>query len=389
MHLTELLTASLCAVTIAACGDANGTPSNLPPGDPAIGLERVATGLSFPLYLTAPPNDARLFIVEKGGRIRIIQGGAVAAEPFLDISSRVSSGSEQGLLGLAFYPDFATSGRFVVNYTDRDGNTVIATFRAAPGAARADASTESVLLQVDQPYSNHNGGQVAFGPDGFLYVGLGDGGSGGDPAGRGQNAGDLLGSLLRLDVRGPTGYTIPSDNPFRGVAGARGEIWSTGLRNPWRFSFDRALGDLYIADVGQNSREEIDVVPAAGGVGAGRGANFGWNIMEGNECYRATTCNRSGLVLPAADYSHSDGCSVSGGYVYRGSAVPALQGHYFYSDFCHGWVRSFRYDNGAASDQREWAELKPGGNVPSFGEDANGELYIFDAGGSVYRIVAR
>lgn len=389
MHLTELLTASLCALAIAACGEANGTPSDLPPGDPAIGLERVATGLSFPLYLTAPPNDARLFVVEKGGRIRVIQGGAVAAEPFLDISSRVSSGSEQGLLGLAFYPDFATSGRFVVNYTDRDGNTVIATFRAAPGAARADASTESVLLQVEQPYSNHNGGQVAFGPDGFLYVGLGDGGSGGDPAGRGQNAGDLLGSLLRLDVRGPTGYTIPSDNPFRGVAGARGEIWSTGLRNPWRFSFDRTLGDLYIADVGQNSREEIDVVPAAGGVGAGRGANFGWNIMEGSECYRATTCNRSGLVLPAADYSHADGCSVSGGYVYRGSAVPALQGHYFYSDFCQGWVRSFRYENGAASDQREWEVLKPGGNVPSFGEDANGELYILDASGSVYRIVAR
>lgn len=376
------------SLSLAACSSGNGAPSDGPPADTSgLALQQVAAGLSFPLYLTAPPGDERLFIVERGGRIRIVENGALRPSPFLDISALVSGGSEQGLLGLAFHPDYASNGRFFVDYTDTNGDTRIAEYHVSGDANVADPASAHILLAVEQPYSNHNGGQLAFGPDGHLYVAMGDGGSGGDPQGHGQDPGDLLGSLLRLDVSADTGYAIPSDNPWADSSGARGELWNIGLRNPWRFSFDRGTGDLYIADVGQGEIEEVDVSPRA--TGGGRGANYGWNIMEGDACYASGSCDRSGLVLPATQYSHAHGCSVTGGYVYRGDDIPSLQGTYFYSDFCSGWVRSFRYENGAATEPRGWPSLAPGGSVPSFGEDARGELYVMSADGGVYRVVSR
>ncbi len=367
------------------CGD-EMPPTPIPPAEDGVALELVVSGLTFPLGLSAPPGDPRLFVVEKDGTIRIVRDGALVAEPFLDVSAKISRGSEQGLLGLAFHPEFAANGRFFVNYTDVDGRTRIAAYRASAEPDRADPASEEILLTIEQPFSNHNGGGLAFGPDGFLYIGMGDGGSGGDPLGNGQDRGDLLGSLLRIDVSAASGYTIPPGNPFVGEQGARGELWDLGLRNPWRFSFDRATGDLYIADVGQSEREEIDVATSAGG--GGRGLNYGWNTMEGSVCYGGGTCDRTGLVVPVVEYAHDQGCSVTGGYVYRGAAVPAIAGHYFYADYCQGWVRSFRYQNGVAIEAREWSSLEPGGPVASFGEDSSGELYILDAGGSVYRLVA-
>ena len=374
-------------LSAGACGADGGPLSQPPDGTVPVRLEPVATGLAFPLYLTAPPEDThRLFVVEKSGAIRIIEDGTLLGTPFLDLAGRVSAGAEQGLLGLAFSPDYAQSGRFVVHYTDTGGNTVVSSLRVSSGNPDvADPASETVLLTAEQPFSNHNGGQIAFGPDGMLYVGLGDGGSGGDPGGRGQSLADLLGSILRVDVGTGTGYTIPADNPFAGRTDARGELWNSGLRNPWRFSFDRATGDLYIADVGQNAWEEVDVAPAAGG--GGRGANYGWNRMEGAHCFGAASCDRTGLTLPVLEYGHDEGCSITGGYVYRGAAIPALQGHYFYADYCDGWVRSFRYENGRVVDAAQWPTLAPGGAVPSFGQDAAGELYVLSAAGGVFRVV--
>lgn len=381
LHTSPFIGAGL-AVVLAACSSTNGAP---PDSTDGVALALVAEELSFPLYLTSPPGDSRLFILEKGGRIRIVRNDSLLPEPFLDISSQVSNGSEQGLLGLAFHPDYAANGRLFIDYTDTDGDTRIVEYHVGADPEHADAASARILLTIAQPYSNHNGGQVAFGPDGYLYIGMGDGGSGGDPQGHGQDPGDLLGSILRIDVNGAAPYAVPPDNPWADSAGARGEIWDIGLRNPWRFSFDRATGDLYIADVGQSAQEEVDVSTSASG--SGRGVNYGWNRMEGRSCFGSGSCDRSGLALPVVQYTHADGCSISGGYVYRGSAIPALQGHYFYADFCQGWVRSFRLENGVAADQRAWPELAPGGNVPSFGEDAAGELYVISADGSVYRIV--
>lgn len=339
----------------------------------------VATGLTNPLYLTAPTGDPRLFVVEQPGRIRIVANGSLLATPFLDITDRVLAGGERGLLSIAFHPEYATNGYFFVDYTDLSGDTRVERYRVSADPNLADQTSAKLILFVDQPYSNHNGGLVLFGPDGMLYVGLGDGGSGGDPQGNGQNRGVLLGKLLRLDVDGGDPYAIPADNPFVGVSGARGEIWAYGLRNPWRFTFGREAGMLYIADVGQNRREEVNVAPAGAG-----GLNYGWNVMEGDECYGASACDPSGLTLPVLAYGHSDGCSITGGYVYRGQAIPALQGHYFYSDYCGGWVKSFRYDGGAVVDRRDWG-LELGG-VLSFGEDSAGELYVLSANGNVYRL---
>jgi glucose/arabinose dehydrogenase len=341
--------------------------------------------LSSPLYLTAPPADARLFIVEKTGGIRIVKEGLLLEAPFLDLSTKVSAGSEQGLLGLAFDPEYATNGRFVVHYTDLAGNTVLSRLQVSADPDRAEPASEQVILTVAQPAANHNGGQVAFGPDGFLYLGLGDGGPGGDPQGRGQDLSDLLGSILRIDVRAGDPYTVPADNPFVGNPEARAEIWSYGLRNPWRFSFDRANGDLYIADVGESQREEVDVSTAADG--GGRAANYGWSVMEGSRCFRGPACDQTGLTLPLLEYTHQEGCSITGGYVYRGSAIPSLQGHYFYADLCGGWVRSFRDAGGTVADEASWPSLSPGGPVLSFGEDSAGELYILQAGGGVFKIV--
>ncbi|MGE5687729.1 MAG: PQQ-dependent sugar dehydrogenase, partial [Gemmatimonadota bacterium] len=371
-------------------GPSGGNP--LPPGNLPLTLATVATGLDFPLDLTAPPNDPRLFVVEKTGRIRVIEDGAVLPAPFLDLHDRVSGGPEQGLLGLAFDPAYSTNGRFVVNYTDLNGDTRISAFRVSADPDVADVSTETVLLAVPQPFPNHNGGGLAFGPDGYLYAGLGDGGGGGDPNGNGQSLATLLGKLLRIDLNGGTPYAVPPDNPFAAAAGpaTRGEIWSYGLRNPWRFSFDRLTHDLYIGDVGQDAHEEIDVAPAPGG-GGGGGLNFGWNRMEGAHCYPPTAgdaCDRAGLTLPVVDYDHGQGCSVTGGYVYRGAAIPDLQGVYLYGDYCQGFVRSFRFAGGQATDQHDWQALRPGGNVTSFGEDAAGEVYVLTAQGGVYRIVS-
>ena len=382
--LAVVLVALLAA---AACGSGGATAP--PEGTVPVGLQEVASGLSFPVYLTAPPGDAsRLFIVEKTGAIRIVKAGALLATPFLDLTGRVGTASEQGLLCLAFDPGYATNGRFVVHYTDVSGNTVVSAFRVATDDPdRADPTSESVLLTVQQPAPNHNGGQILFGSDGMLYVGLGDGGGSGDPEGTGQSLTDLLGDILRLDVSAGAGYTVPPDNPFAGRTDARPELWSIGLRNPWRFTFDPATGDLYVADVGESAWEEVDVVTAA--QGAGRGANFGWSAMEGRHCFGGGGCDPSRYTLPVLEYAHSDGCSVIGGFVYRGAAIPALQGHYFYADYCSGWVRSFRLQDGSAVESQQWPTLAPGGAVPGFGQDAAGELYVLSAEGRVFRIVPR
>ena len=386
MRLARLLTCSGLSLgsSFSASACSEDTLSGPPAGTGARLLE-VAAGLSVPLYLTAPPGDARLFIVEKTGGIRIVREQVLLEQPFLDLSAQVSTGSEQGLLGLAFDPDYAANGRFLVHYTDLAGNTVLSRFQVSADPDQADAASEQVILTVPQPFSNHNGGQIAFGPDGFLYLGLGDGGSGGDPDNRGQDLSDLLGSILRINVRSVDPYNIPADNPFVGQLNARGEVWSYGLRNPWRFSFDRANGDLYIADVGQSQWEEINVSTTVEGLG--RGVNYGWSIMEGSHCFRGPGCDQSGLALPVFEYSHSQGCSVTGGYVYRGPAIPPLQGHYFYADYCQGWVRSFRFVDGQVADETSWPSLTPGGSVVSFGEDAAGELYVLEAEGRVSRII--
>jgi len=373
----------IVALAASGCGSQfdNETPDP-PDGTEPVALQVVASGLIFPLYLTAPDGDIRLFIVEKGGTIRVVKGGTLLPLPFLDISAQVSTGSEQGLLGLAFHSQYAANGRFVVHYTDAAGDTQVSGFRVSDNPDVADAASEVSILRDDQPFPNHNGGQVLFGPDGYLYVMLGDGGSADDPGGRGQSLADLLGSILRIDPLDGGGYAVPPDNPFLSTTGARPEIWSYGLRNPWRVAFDPATNDLYIADVGQTRWEEVNVPD-----GAGRGLNFGWNIMEGPECLQGSSCDQDGLELPVLSYGRSEGCSITGGFVYRGAAIPALQGHYFYSDFCQGWVRSFRLENGSAVDQFQWPTLAPGGNVPSFGRDAAGELYVMSTDGVVFKIV--
>lgn len=378
-----LLTSFL--LTVAGCegSDRLDGPGNSGTATPALDL--VATGLSSVVYLTAAPGDtARLFVVEQTGRIRIIRHDTLLSTPFLDIADSVTAGGERGLLSMAFHPRYAENGFFFVDYTDTDGDTRVVRYQVSADPQVADPQTATTVLVQNQPFANHNGGLVAFGPDGFLYVGLGDGGSGGDPQGHGQNLETLLGSILRIDVDGAAPYVVPRDNPFAGRQDARGEIWVHGLRNPWRFSFDRASGDLYIADVGQRAREEVNVQPAS----SGGGENYGWNVMEGTTCFDAATCDQTGLTLPVLDYTHADGCSVTGGYVYRGSVLPSLTGHYFYADYCAGWVRSLRYQGGAATDRRDWTgTLNPGPNVTSFGEDARGELYILTQGGQVFRIV--
>lgn len=346
-----------------------------------LALEPVASGLADPLYLTAPPSDPRLFIVEQAGRIRIVENGRLLSLPFLDVRDRVRSGGEQGLLSMAFHPAYSANGSFYVNYTDLNGDTRIERYQVSGDPNVADPTSAKLMLAVAQPYANHNGGHILFGPDGMLYIGMGDGGSGGDPHGYGQSLATLLGKLLRIDVDGGDPYAIPPDNPFAAAAGTRGEIWAYGLRNPWRIAFDRAAGLLYVADVGQNLWEEVSVVPASRG-----GLNYGWNIMEGAHCYTDPGCASVGLVLPALDYGHADGCSITGGVVYRGSRSPALAGHYFYSDYCRGWLKSFTYADGRVAGRRTW-DVAGLGNVLSFGEDAAGEVYVLSANGNVWRLV--
>ncbi len=357
-------------------------------GQPTLTTTLFARGLSSPLDFQVPAGDRnRAFVVEQGGRIRIVRGGAVVGTPFLDVSSKISTGGERGLLGLAFHPQYASNGRFYVNYTDRSGDTHISEFRASPPAADAvDPATERELLFVRQPFANHNGGGLAFGNDGMLYAGLGDGGNAGDPQGNGQNLSTPLGKLLRMNVDAGTPFAVPSDNPFVARAGAFPAIWAYGLRNPWRFAFDRETGDLFLADVGQNAVEEVDfaAAPRRGG------ENYGWNIMEGTRCFQpASGCNQAGLTLPVLDYTHSEGCSITGGVVYRGCRLPGYAGTYFYSDYCTAFIRSFRMQGGQAVDRRDWtAALGRGLNAPtSFGRDDEGEVYIVDQDGEVYKVV--
>jgi hypothetical protein len=350
---------------------------------PPPGLRLITSDLSQPVFLTVAPGDpTRLFVVEKTGAVRIVRNDTLLTAPFVDVGTLVSSGGEQGLLSIAFHPDYATNGYVYLSYTDTADSSKVMRYQAST-PERLDPTSAVRILAVAQPYSNHNGGLIAFGPDGMLYMGLGDGGSGGDPQGNGQNTATLLGAILRVDVDGAAPYAIPSDNPLVGQGGARGEIWVYGLRNPWRFSFDRSTGALYIGDVGQGAREEVDVQPP----GSAGGENYGWNVMEGSTCYDADTCQTQGLVLPVTEYTHNEGCSITGGYVYRGTAVAALEGRYLYADYCGGWVRSFTYVNGVATDAREWPVLSPGSQVTSFGEDGAGELYLMTQGGALYRIV--
>jgi glucose/arabinose dehydrogenase len=382
---TEGVTGSILITIAAAPPVVPPPPPPPPPGPVTLGLQTVATGLNFPLYLTSPPGDGRLFIVQKGGVIRVVKAGALLQEPFLDLTNKVmSDGGELGLLGLVFAPDYASSGRFFVQYTGLDGDTRISSFQVSADADRADPASESLVLLAPQPGVAHKAGQLLFGPDGMLYIGLGDGAD--SDGGRGQSRADLLGSILRIDVSAGSPYTVPADNPFVATAGARPEIWSYGFRNPWRFSFDRGTGDLYIGDVGESTWEEVDYASAADG--AGRGVNYGWSRMEGKHCFGRADCDQTGLTLPVLEYQHSDGCSVISGYVYRGAAIPTLQGTYFYADFCRGWVRSFRMEAGALVGKTDWPELEPGGRVTSFGEDAAGELYLVTAQGGVFKIVA-
>ncbi|MGE0481092.1 MAG: PQQ-dependent sugar dehydrogenase [Phycisphaerae bacterium] len=377
--------------------------------------ERVASGLSLPCDVTAPPGDfARIFVVEQRsgttGRIRIVElaTNTLLAQPFLSIAN-VAFDSEQGLLGLAFHPNYASNGYFFVNYTAADGATNIVRYTVSADPNLANPSTQMQVLRLTQPFPNHNGGWLAFGPDGYLYIGMGDGGSANDPGNRAQDiTSQLLGKILRIDVDGDDfpadatrNYRIPPTNPFVGVSGDD-EIWAFGVRNPWRNAFDRATGDLYIADVGQDVIEEIDFQPAnvpgtlPGQAGYQGGKNYGWRCMEGNNCTGLTgcTCNGANLTLPIYTYSHGGGrCSVTGGSVYRGCQIPALQGTYFFADFCTSEIWSFRYSPGTGVTEftTRTAELDPPGalainNPSSFGEDARGEVYICDRGGEVFRI---
>ncbi|HEX8170152.1 MAG TPA: PQQ-dependent sugar dehydrogenase [Thermoanaerobaculia bacterium] len=349
-----------------------------------ITLEQVAAGLDDPVAI-AHAGDNRLFIVEQPGRIRIFDGTRLLSSPFLDIGSLVRSGGEQGLLGLAFHPRYAQNGFFYIDYTDVNGDTVIARYSvSATNPNVADRSSATILLHIDQPYPNHNGGQVAFGPDGYLYIGMGDGGSGGDPGNRAQNLGELLGKVLRIDVDSPnSAYAIPPSNPFRNTSGARPEIWAYGLRNPWRFSFDRATGDLWLADVGQGLWEEVDFQPATS-IG---GENYGWRRMEGTHCYQSATCSSAGVVAPVIEYGHDVGCSVTGGYVYRGFRSPRLTGHYIYGDYCSGTIFAATRNSttGAVTTRVLLDTPFP---ISTFGEDLYGELFVADySHGLLYRVV--
>jgi glucose/arabinose dehydrogenase len=397
--------AVLAALVLGACGSdaqpqrdpmeasattsTNDSSSAAGRQSPGKGVRLVSIGRFIsPLYVTAPPNDRRrLFVVEQAGRIVVVRGGRRQAQPFLDIRSKVTAGGEQGLLSMAFAPDYAQTGRFYVYYTERSGQEAIWEYRRA-GEDRADPATARLVLRMADPEPNHNGGLMIFGADGLMYVGTGDGGGGDDQhgaRGNAQSLGSLLGKILRIDPRASGGrpYATPSDNPFTGRSGARPEIYAYGLRNPWRFSFDRTTGALSIGDVGQDAVEEIDFVRN----GAGRGANFGWRPWEGRT--RNFDEPAPGAVPPVITHSHSEGfCSITGGYVVRDRSVPALYGRYVYGDYCEGRLRAATLRAGRRTTGRPLALPKVGG-LSSFGEDAAGRVYATSLNGPVYRLAAR
>ncbi len=356
----------------------------------SIGLSTVASGFASAIGASSAPGDARLFVIQQTGQVVIVSGGKRGGT-FLDISARLSCCGERGLLGLAFHPQYATNGRLFVRYTTPAGDVRVSEFHVSTDSNRADAMSEKVILTIPHPsFGNHNGGRIEFGPDGYLYIGTGDGGSGGDPNNHGQDVSTLLGKMLRLDVDHAAGglpYAIPGSNPFVGQAGKRGEIWSYGLRNPYTFSFDRETHDLWIADVGQDAYEEVDRATAASG--GGNGVNYGWSFMEGNHCYKPSTgCNAAGMTPPLAEYAHGNGdsigCAIIGGYVYRGSAQPQLYGRYFFGDYCSGRI----WDAAAAGPAQQTPQelLRSGLQITGWGQDANGELYLTATNGVLYRL---
>lgn len=362
-------------------GTTSARPAKLDLSSLEIDLEPFVDGLEGPLLLThAGDGSGRSFVVEQGGTIRTVQNGQVEPEPFLDISAKTEAGGERGLLGLAFHPDFERNGRFFVNYTDLAGDTIVAAYSA--DGDRGDPGSERVLLKIDQPYANHNGGHLAFGPDGYLYIASGDGGSAGDPQENGQDRDSLLGKLLRIDVDGGEPYGIPRDNPFAdGIDGAP-EVWAYGLRNPWRFSFDEDDEALWIADVGQGELEEINRVPDDEG-----GLNYGWNEMEGSRCFENDDCDAAGTVSPVTEYEHDLGCSVTGGFVYRGAEFPQLNGAYFFADYCSGNI--WAIDSATEGPVEPTLLASTERALSSFGLDEEGEIYVTDIGaGEVLRLVA-
>lgn len=366
-------------------------PAPVDPPDNGVALEEISSSFSSPLLVTAPTGDSRLFVVERGGRIKVVVGGSVRSTPYLDVSHLLPSspGGEQGLLGLAFHPDFASNGKLYISYTNSSGDLVVAEKVADPTANSVSSSGLKQVIRIDQPASNHNGGNLLFGTDRYLYISSGDGGGGGDPNGNGQNKNTLLGAILRLNIDSDgfpsdssRNYSNPPDNPFVGTAGAD-EIWVYGLRNPWRFWIDPPTGRMYIADVGQNAREEITILEPGSG-----GANLGWNRLEGTRCYPSGgSCSTAGTVLPQVEYAHGSGAaSVTGGPVYRGSQIPSLYGTYFYADFSAGWVRSFQYP-GSVSNHFDWRDEFDTNLVSSFGVDGRGEMYIVSLSGTVWKVV--
>ncbi len=350
-----------------------------------VAFSEIASGFNRPLYLTnAGDGSERLFVLEQTGKVWIIKDGVRAQQPFLDLSALVTATanntySEQGLLGLAFHPDYASNGRFFVNYTDRGGNTVVARYQVSlSNPDVADAGSGQIIFQLAQPFANHNGGHIDFGPDGYLYISLGDGGSANDPLGAGQNRRLLLGSIIRIDVDGALPYVIPPDNPFTGDDSALDEIWAYGLRNAWRFSFDRATGDMYLADVGQSLLEEVNFQPAD----SSGGENYGWNVWEGTNLFAGG--NARDHVPPVFEYPHLLGCSVTGGYVYRGGAIPQLEAVYLFGDYCTGRMWALYRDPDLNWQAEEFANT--GWAISSFGQDEAGEVYVVDYSGRIYRI---
>ena len=375
-------------MALAACG--SSAKAELPVKDAASSVKLVSVGkFNMPLYVTAPPKDLRrAMVVQQGGRISVVRDGKTLGTPFLDVSSRLTAGGEQGLLGLAFAPGYAQSGLFYVYFTRRDGKQEVAEFKRAT-SDRANASSYRSVLVMDDPEGNHNGGQLNFGPDGLLYIGTGDGGGAGDQhgtTGNAQNLGSMLGKILRIDPRraGSKSYSVPASNPFVRRAGARPEIYSYGLRNPWRFSFDRVGGDLIIGDVGQDKVEEVDFTTVA----QANGGNFGWRVREGDQPFSAGSA--SGAIEPVIVRTHAEGwCSVTGGYVVRDPALPSLRGKYLYGDFCEGLIYGARLSSSGASGNARVAGLPQIPALSSFGEDARGRIYVVSLGGAVSRIAAR